>query len=105
MRTLGSRTSALLTEFGTSPDAGYEPVVVPPFGDLERTAVSWVAAMALDEVLAMIASRSYVIALPDDRRAALIDRVTALAERGADSHTGKVPVPYLTRGYRWRLPE
>ena len=53
----------------------------------------------LDVAIAMVTSRSYVIALPVDRREELVARVRALAESVADPATGLVPVPYVTRTY------
>lgn len=92
--------TALLREFGTSPDADYEVSVGPPFGPLERAEVGWVNHVTVDAVTDMVTSRSYVIALAADRRAELVARVEALASDGVDLATGLVPVRYVTRGYR-----
>ena len=92
--------SALLLEFGTSPDADYDPEVGPPFRELETTDVRWTHDVTVDVVVDMIMSRSYVIALPERRRSELADRVRGLAIDGTDPVTGLVPVRYVTRGYR-----
>lgn len=96
--------SDLLVEFATSPDAGYVPRVGAPFGPLEQHEVRWTHAVPVDAVVDMVTSRSYVIALPGDRRGQLVHRVRALAEAAKDPGTGLVPVPYVTRGYRALRP-
>ena len=98
------RLSEILEDFGTSPDADYEVVGGPPFGDFEATAHRWVAPMTIDGVLDMVVSRSYVIALPEDRRAQLVERVRNLAVDGQDPDTGLIPVRYVTHAYRCRTP-
>lgn len=95
--------SAILEAFGTSPDADFEPRVDPPFGPLETVAIPWIQQSTVDGVIDMVASRSYVIALEDGRRASLIDQVTAWASQAADP-SGRVPVPYVTHGYRTVRP-
>lgn len=98
------RLTALLVEYGTSPDADYAVRVDPPFGPLEEHAISWTHAVPIDAVVDMVVSRSYVIALPELQRAELVDRVRALARDGADPVTGLVPVRYVTHGYRTMRP-
>jgi SAM-dependent methyltransferase len=92
--------SSLLDEYGTSPDADYEPVVGAPFGPLDTAEVAWTHEVPVANVIDMITSRSYVIALPDDRRAELVNRLRILADEASNRATGLVPVPYVTRGYR-----
>lgn len=98
------RLSDLLVEFGTSPDADYEVVGGPPFGPFEATEHRWVHEMTIDAIVDMVVSRSYVIALPESRRADLVARLRALAAEGRDEQTGCVPVRYVTHAYRCRLP-
>ena len=95
--------SALLHEYGTSPDAGYRPCTGAAFGPTESTEVGWSNPMTADLLVDMIASRSYVIALPEARRAELLGRVHrhALAHPGIDSQ-GRFGIPYVTRAYRAR---
>jgi len=99
-----ARLSSLLKQYGTSPDAGYEPRVGAPFTPLETVEHRWVNQVTVDEVVEMIVSRSYVIALPERSRDELLDRVRVLAAQAQDRATGLVPVAYVTRGYRARLP-
>lgn len=92
--------SALLHEYGTSPDADYEPIVGPPFGPLDTAEQAWRHEVPVASVIDMITSRSYVIALPPGRREELVGRIRVLADEATDRATGLVPVQYVTRGYR-----
>lgn len=78
-----------------------DPVVGPPFGPLERTDVPWSADLTAAEVLDMVASRSYVITLPEDRREAVLDGVRRLLADHPDLD-GRDPVrlPYVARCFR-----
>lgn len=95
--------SALLVAYGTTPDADFEPTIGPPFGPLERREFRWVNHVAVDDAIAMVTSRSYVIALPSDRRDELVRGLRDLAESAVDPATGLLPVPYVTRTYRTTL--
>lgn len=97
--------SGLLEEYGTSPDAGYVPVAGPPFGLVETLEVRWSNRVSVDAAVDMIASRSYVIGLPDAVRGELLARVRghALAHLRMDA-TGHLDVAYVTRAYRVRRP-
>ncbi len=95
-----ARLGAVLREFGTSPDADYQPRVDPPFGSFETVEIPWVHHVPVQAVVDMVTSRSYVIALADDVRDSLVARVVALADEATDESTGLVPVRYVTRGYR-----
>jgi SAM-dependent methyltransferase len=90
---------ALLSEYGTAPDAAYTPTIGEPFGPIERSEHGWTNHVAMDDVVAMVTSRSYVIALEPARRGELVARVRSLAASVADPETGLVPVPYMTRTY------
>lgn len=92
--------SALLQEYGTSPDADFEPVVGLPFGPLETAELAWTHDVPVAAVIDMITSRSYVIAMPQPRRAELVERLRVLADENTNRVTGLVPVPYVTHGYR-----
>ena len=98
------RLNAILQSYGTSPDAEYEPVVGPPFGELEAFEVPWVHHVTVDEVVDMVVSRSYVIALAEDRRAELVNQVRDLSLDAVDLSTGLVPVSYVTHAFRCSLP-
>ena len=92
--------SSLLDEYGTSPDADYEPIVGPPFGVLDTAELAWSHAVSVAAVIDMITSRSYVIAMAPEQRAELVSRLRTLADQAADPATGLVPVRYVTHAYR-----
>ena len=98
------RLTEVLVAFGTSPDADYEVAGGAPFGPFETNECRWTQHATIDGVIDMVVSRSYVIALPAERREALVSQVTALAVEGADPATALVPIKYVTHGYRCRLP-
>jgi SAM-dependent methyltransferase len=78
-----------------------EPEVGDPFGGPERTEIRWRHTLTRRDLLDMVASRSYVIVLPDAERQELLDDVADLL----DQHglTGEITLPYVTRCTRVRL--
>src|SRR5579875_579963 len=71
------------------------PQVGPPFGPLELRQVPWVHHSSVPEVVDMIASRSYVILLPPERREALLADVRHLLESDpALAGQPGIPLPY-----------
>ena len=81
------------------------PQVRPPFGPLELHQVEWVHRSSVAEVTDMIASRSYVILLPPERREALLADVRHLLESDpALAGQPGVPLPYVTWCWRTRRP-
>src|SRR6201996_614534 len=81
------------------------PKVGPPFGPLERHKVPWVHGTTVPELIDMVASRSYVILLPPERREALLASVRQLA--GTDPALAgrtEIPLPYVTWCWRTRRP-
>lgn len=82
-----------------------EPRVGPPFLPVERRDFAWVNPMTHDEVVAMVASRSYVITLPEAEREAQLARVRELLETHPDTAgRATVDLPYVTRCSRAVLP-
>jgi len=80
------------------------PTVGPPFGPVERRDVEWVHRFSPDLLTDVVASRSYVITLPDAKREAVLGEVRELvlthpALAGAD----EIALPYVTRCSRARL--
>jgi SAM-dependent methyltransferase len=74
------------------------PTVGGPFGPVERRDFRWVNHVSPDDVVAMVASRSYVITLDDDRRTELLDEVRALLrDHPATAGRTVVDVPYVAR--------
>ncbi|WP_037912023.1 class I SAM-dependent methyltransferase [Actinacidiphila yeochonensis] len=69
-----------------------------PFGPVERREFRWSHPVAADEVVDMIASRSYVITLEPAARGELLRRVRALLDARRPTE-----MPYVTMCYRTRL--
>jgi SAM-dependent methyltransferase len=81
------------------------PQVGPPFGPLESHQVRWVHETSVGALVDMVASRSYVILLPPERREALLNSVRHLAETDpALSGRPGIPLPYVTWCWRARRP-
>jgi SAM-dependent methyltransferase len=81
------------------------PAVGPPFGPLELHQVPWVHDTTGPELVDMIASRSYVILLPEDKREALLVSVRRLTETDpALAGRTQIPLPYVTWCWRTRRP-
>jgi hypothetical protein len=89
-----------LAQLGTEREQVVEvehPVVGAPFGELERFTTGFEHVTDRAGVLDLIASRSYVIVLPEGERAALLAEVADLLEhhpalRGVD----ELRLPYRT---------
>jgi SAM-dependent methyltransferase len=79
--------------------------VAAPFPALEERRFRRSRAMSIDDVLAMAASRSYLIALPQDERAAVLDRIRWLLETDpATAGRATVDMPYDTFAFRTDRP-
>jgi SAM-dependent methyltransferase len=77
------------------------PTVGAPFSPIERRDVPWVHELGRDELLAMIASRSYVITLSDDDRAQVLRDVGQLLDTHPDTRgLETLRLPYVTRASR-----
>ncbi|MFF0378353.1 class I SAM-dependent methyltransferase [Actinoplanes missouriensis] len=61
-----------------SAEEGREPRMGPPFGPVETTEFEWAHTIAADALLDMVASRSRIILLPADERAAVLAQVRQL---------------------------
>ncbi len=73
----------------------------PPFGPVERHDVEWKHRLSRDELIDLVASRSYVITMPDEQREAVLARVRHLAStRPGLAGTGELVLPYVTECYR-----
>jgi SAM-dependent methyltransferase len=56
------------------------PEIGPPFASVQRRSVAWVHRLSRAEMTAWVASRSYVITLPDERREDVLARVRDLLD-------------------------
>jgi SAM-dependent methyltransferase len=75
--------------------------VAEPFGPLTLHTVRWTVPRTPDEIVAMAASRSYLIDMPEGRRAAVLGRVRELlATHPATAGRERVELPYVTHAFR-----
>lgn len=80
------------------------PSLPAPFGPPERLEIRWEHPTTPAGVLAMVASRSYVIALPEAERTRLLaDVEQLLATHPGVAGRDEIAMPYLTRCTRVRL--
>jgi SAM-dependent methyltransferase len=84
--------------------AGEGPQLRSPFGSLQHTVVDWDRHMSGEQLLAMAASRSHVIASTDAERTRILAAVRELAAEVADGD-GVIVLPYRTHVYRAELLE
>src|SRR5690606_18713293 len=88
----------ILRERETAQLPRHRPAVHEPFGALERHDVRWNQPTTPEEILDMIASRSYVITMAPIARQELLDSVWTLVD--AERPTA---IPYVTECYRAAL--
>jgi SAM-dependent methyltransferase len=94
-----------LGEIVGSASENRESHVGPPFGPAEVRAFPWRHRIGPDELLDLVASRSYVILSPPDERAALLAQVRQLlATHPALVGRTEFELPYITHCVRATLP-
>ncbi|MEV6847564.1 methyltransferase domain-containing protein [Actinoplanes sp. NPDC051411] len=75
-----------------------EPDIGEPFEQLERTEIRWRHRLGRAELLDMVASRSYIIVLPEQRRRELLGEVGELLDTHPDlKGRDEITLPYVTR--------
>jgi len=80
------------------------PEVGAPFGSAERMEVRWRQPVTRQEIIDLVASRSYVITLTDQERSGLLGEVTELlGDHPALSGRDEIEMPYVTRCTRLSL--
>ncbi|MFI6741011.1 class I SAM-dependent methyltransferase [Nonomuraea sp. NPDC050451] len=80
------------------------PSIGEPFGRPEHMEIRWSHVMTRAELLDMVASRSYVITLPEADRALLLADVDRLLDSHPDlKGREEISLPYITRCTRVRL--
>ncbi|GAA0528430.1 class I SAM-dependent methyltransferase [Paractinoplanes ferrugineus] len=82
-----------------------DTTVGPPFGPVEHATFDWVETLGPDRLIDMVASRSRIILLPPDERAALLNEVRRLAATHPQL-VGRTEfaLPYRTECARTTLP-
>lgn len=94
-----------LGELLVSPELRRDPVVGPPFGAVEVRDFPWTHRISADKLLDLVASRSYIILLPSDERAAVLAQVRQLmATHPALVGRTEFDLPYVTQCARATLP-
>ncbi|UQU61506.1 class I SAM-dependent methyltransferase [Couchioplanes caeruleus] len=94
-----------LGELLRSPEQPRRTDLGAPFGPVEHHTVRWTHRLGLDQLLDLVASRSYVILLGDRDRADLLDRVRHLAATHPDlAGHDEFELPYVTQCARATLP-
>ncbi|MDQ6848094.1 MAG: methyltransferase domain-containing protein [Candidatus Dormibacteraeota bacterium] len=80
------------------------PVVAHPFATLQRHDVEWSYHTDRDGLVDLVASRSYVITLPEPQRRAVLDDVRRLLAAHPElAGAQDIAVPYVTECYRTEL--
>jgi SAM-dependent methyltransferase len=80
-----------------------EPELGETFDHLERTEIRWRHSLRRSELLDMVASRSYVIVLPERQRQELLGSVNELLDEHPDlKGREELDLPYVTRCTRAR---
>ena len=89
-----------------SPDAGRaRPQIPAPFGPVERFNVDWVHHLSPEAMLDWVASRSYVITLPEPQRESVLGQVRRLLDDHPSVTGGdEVAIRMVTRCTRADLP-
>jgi SAM-dependent methyltransferase len=83
---------------------GDRGIIGPPFGPVEHRDVEWTHRLSRDELIDLAASRSYVITMTDQERAAVLAGVAHLADRRlGPAGAGELALPYVTECYRAEL--
>lgn len=94
----------IMRSAGADDSDALDPHVGPPFGPIERHQVTWRHRLACEAILDLVASRSYVITMPPDARAALLAEVRRLLATHPDlAGRTEVELPYVTHCFRTQL--
>jgi SAM-dependent methyltransferase len=81
------------------------PDLAPPFGPAERFGVEWAQQLPPGDLVQLVASRSYVITLPDQQRTDLLAGVADFAAtHPALAGRERIGMPYIARCTRARIP-
>lgn len=96
-----ARLQELVEAAGGGPAGEPAPQLGDGFDTLEQLTVAWRHQQSRESVRSAVASRSYVIALPDAEREALLRQVDELVDRDVPPGP-QVDVPYLSGCFRAR---
>ncbi len=94
----------LLRRHGFMEDHSDDPPVGPPFDPIERHDIAWSNLIAPAALLDLVASRSYVLVLPEaEQEAMLIEVRQLIATEPALAGRRIIAMPYVTRCTRTNL--
>ena len=97
--------STIIGSRGIPGSSRHFPEIGPPFGAVERRSVDWVYRLSRAEMTDWVASRSYVITLPDERRSAVMGQVRELLDtHPALAGEDEIALNMVTRCSRADLP-
>jgi SAM-dependent methyltransferase len=97
--------STIIGSRGTPGSSRHFPEIGPPFGPVERRSVDWVHRLSRAEMTDWVASRSYVITLPDERRHVVMGQVRDLVDtHPALAGKDEITLNMVTRCSRADLP-
>jgi SAM-dependent methyltransferase len=97
--------STIIGSRGTPGSSRHFPEIGPPFGPVERRSADWVHRLSRAEMTDWVASRSYVITLPDERRHAVMGQVRdLLGTHPALAGKDEITLNMVTRCSRADLP-
>src|SRR6516225_2618865 len=97
--------STIIGSRGTPGSTRHFPDIGPPFGPVERRSVDWVHRLSRKEMTDWVASRSYVITLPDERRHDVMAHVRDLLDaHPALADEDEIALHMVTRCPRADLP-
>jgi len=86
-----------LGEILDSPEEDRSTDLAPPYGPVEHRTFRWTHRLNLEQLLDLVASRSYVILLSPGERAALLDEIRHLAATHPDlAGRDTFDLPYVT---------
>ena len=88
----------IIHRHGFSEERSKDPPVGPPFRPIERRDFDWSHRITMQELVDLVASRSYFILLPPDEQAAILADVRCLvAAHPQTAGRGDIVMPYVTR--------
>ncbi len=100
-----AQLSRILHDPGESDGSrGGAAIIGPPFGPVQHRTVEWTHRLTRDQLLDMVASRSYIITMPAAERAEVLAAVRRLADSHPDlAGRAELDLPYRAECFRAQL--
>ena len=96
--------SDVFAQYSVTNELDSEPEVGPPFGPLESYEVRWCNPTTAEGIVELFGSRSYLITLSREERAAALQQVRSLIMSHPDTvGREEIRLPYVTRAFRTEL--